>query len=358
MSLASGKMERMEAKIENGQFYTLTNPFEMSRFRQWLQGINGYETLRYLEPFGGANNIVAMMTASYPEVATTSWKSFDIQPESLGENLVPSVLVEKRDTLAQFPTGFDICITNPPYLAKNSATRKGSNVDFEGYQDLFEISLSRMLKNCKWVAAIIPESFLTRRIFTDRLEFVISLNMDMFEDTEFPVCLAVFSESSTLDFEIWAGESFLGTMGALREVEDNTLVLPPRGIFTFNDPHGDLGLTAIDSTTDPSIRFHAGDLIPSKDIKVSSRALTRISSKYLPRPGAGLEELIDLANRQIVSYRQGTKDVFLTSFKGLRKDGKYRRRMDWNTASRILATALVEMDPGLAPLVSSSPRLI
>jgi hypothetical protein len=182
--------------------------------------------------------------------------------------------------------------------------------------------------------------------------------MDMFADTEFPVCLAVFSEWSSLDFEIWAGESFLGTMSGLREIEENSLVIPARGVFSFNDPHGNLGLTAIDDTTGPSIRFHPGEIIPSSDIKVSSRALTRISSKYLPDSDTGRDELIEIANRHIGSYRQGTKDVFLTSFKGLRKDGRYRRRMDWSTASRILCTALIEMNPELAPAVSASPRLI
>lgn len=358
MSLVDEKIYHMETKIERGQFYTLTNPFQLERFRKWLQSIPNYQGLMYLEPFGGANNIIAMISGSYSEISKGAWQSFDIDPESQSKNMVPEVRVQQRDTLRQFPEGFDVCITNPPYLAKNSATRKGSDVDFEGFQDLFEISLSRMLRNCRWVAAIIPESFITRSLFTDRLEFVISLNMDMFEDTEFPVCLAVFSASSSEDFEIWAGESFLGNMGALRDFEERNLVIPRKGIFTFNDPNGALGLTAIDATVEPSIRFHPGSLIPPEDIKVSSRALTRISSKYLPQEADALEELIELANRNIEKYREGTKDVFLTSFKGLRKDGRYRRRMDWNTASKVLATTLIEIHPKLAAELSVSPRLI
>ena len=356
--MAGAKIEGMESKIERGQFYTLTNPFELGRFRTWLEAIPRYESLKYLEPFGGANNIIAMMSATYPEIPLNNWSSFDIQPESLSQNLVPTVTVQKQDTLARFPVGFDVCITNPPYLAKNSATRKGSDINFESYQDLFEISLSRMLADCNWVAAIIPESFLTRSIFTERLEFVISLTMEMFDDTEFPVCLAVFSKTSSLDFEIWAGEQHLGTMAELKEFEESALVVPQRGIFTFNDPQGELGLTAIDATLEPSIRFHSGDLIPSADIKISSRALTRISSKFLPTKNGELDQLIEIANRHIANYREGTKDVFLTSFKGLRQDGKYRRRMDWNTASKILATSLVELKPELTAVVSSSPRLI
>jgi hypothetical protein len=348
----------MQAKIEMGQFYTLTNPFDIPRFREWIQGIPLYETKRYLEPFGGANNIISMISESYPEIPLGSWRSFDLQPESQDENRVPEVELEKRDTIKSFPNGFDICITNPPYLAKNSATRKGSALNFEGYQDLFEMSLGRMLSNCSWIAAIIPESFLTRGLFTDRLEFVISLNMEMFGDTEFPVCLAVFSEQSTSDFEIWAGENFLGKMSQLRTFEESRLLTPPKGAFKFNDPSGTLGLTAIDSTTQPSIRFHHGEVIPSSDIKNSSRAMTRISSRHLPANKEQLSQLIEAANRHIEEYRDGTKDVFLTSFKGLRKDGHYRRRMDWNTASKVLATAMVELAPELASDLSAYPRLI
>ncbi len=352
------KIRDMQTKIERGQFYTLTNPFELQRFNAWLSSIPNYTNLSYLEPFGGANNIIDMVAKSYPEIELSRWRSFDIHPESQRDNMVPLVPVEKRDTLAEFPAGFDICITNPPYLAKNSASRKGSSIDFEGFQDLFEISLSRMLEKCSWIAAIIPESFLTRSIFKDRLEFIISLNMEMFGDTEFPVCLAAFSPKYSADFEIWAGNTLLGNMADLKSFEETNFYSPRKGLFTFNDPKGALGLTAIDSTAEASIGFHAGELIPESDIKVTSRALTRISSRHLPNTESEMKNLIKIANKNVQLYRDGTKDVFLTSFKGLRKDGLYRRRMDWNTASKILATSLAELSPDLAAEIIASPRLI
>ena len=47
----------------------------------------------------------------------------------------------------------------------------------------------------------------------------------------------------------------------------------------------------------------------------------------------------EVANELLATYREKTQDVFMTSFKGLRADGKYRRRLDFKTARAILAKA-------------------
>ena len=46
-------------------------------------------------------------------------------------------------------------------------------------------------------------------------------------------------------------------------------------------------------------------------------------------------------NQYLTWYRENTQDVFMTSFKGLRKDGRYRRRLDFETAKAIMSTVLV-----------------
>jgi hypothetical protein len=38
---------------------------------------------------------------------------------------------------------------------------------------------------------------------------------------------------------------------------------------------------------------------------------------------------IDMLNTRLTTIREKTHDVFLTAFKGLRRDGHYRRRLDW-----------------------------
>ena len=346
----------MNSKIELGQFYTRSSPFQFAKFQQWFRSLPEFPDLKIIEPFAGSNSIVKMILEEFSEISVDNWTSLDIDPEAQELNLVPALTLKKVDTLKNFPDGFDIAITNPPYLAKNSATRKGSSINFGVYQDLFEMSLERMLFKCKYVVAIIPESFITRGLFRERLDFVISLNTEMFDDTEFPVCLAVFSGNNSPNFEIWRGTSLLGTFNDLSNSVENLLLSVAPKTIRFNDPAGILGLTAIDSTLRPTIKFIPGEAIPKANIKVSSRAETRMSSNLFQEV-ASIELVIKHANRILDIYREISHDVFLTSFKGLRADGSYRRRLDWNTASRILGTALVEIDPKLERLVTPGTRL-
>lgn len=328
----------MNEKILLGQFYTRGNPFQYSRTQRWFTEIPNLSNVRIIEPFAGSNSIVALVNSSVSSLGPKNWQSFDIHPEAIEANLVPEITLNKRDTLDDFPTGFDLAITNPPYLAKNSATRKGMLVQFGDYQDMFEVAIHEMLTNCDWVAAIIPESFITRKLFRDRLDAVISLNHEMFDDTEFPVCLALFSPDSSSDFEIWRGEEFLGYRNSLdkgvEKLLDARTVIRPR----FNAPTGEIGLIAIDNTTGATIKFVEGSTIPSEEIKVTSRSLTRISIDAADW-AVDSSKLIEEANKILESYRKLSCDVFLTAFKGLRADKAYRRRIDWTTAGRILNKA-------------------
>jgi hypothetical protein len=348
----------MNSKIELGQFYTRNNPFQFERFSTWLRNIPNLPNAKFIEPFGGSNSIVQMILETFPEIQTSQWSSFDIHPEAQQENLVPEIRLVKRDTIKNFPAGFSVCITNPPYLAKNSATRKGLSTDFGNFQDLFEVSLSKMLENTPYVAAIIPESFITRKIFQDRLEFVISLNFQMFDDTEFPVCLAVFSPQTTPKFEIWRGSTLVAEVPELDSKISNVLMPVVAPVFRFNDPAGPIGLNAIDGTKEASIRFRDGREIASENIKVSSRSLTRISSKFLNENPDALPAVIEEANRLLTLYREITNDVYLTSFKGLRSDGMYRRRLDWRIAGQVLGTAIVNLHPNLANTILETPKLV
>ena len=118
-----------------GQFYTISNPFELNVFVKWLRSIKGIDEEIFLEPFAGANNIVEMIQ----ELGCNKyqkWDCYDICPAE--DNKVPEFVVKNRDTIDNFPTGYRIAITNPPYLAKNSATRRG--LDYAGgeYNDLYK----------------------------------------------------------------------------------------------------------------------------------------------------------------------------------------------------------------------------
>ena len=348
----------MNSKIELGQFYTRNNPFKFERFETWFRSIPALREKKFIEPFGGSNSIVQMVLETFPEVQTSQWSSFDIHPEAQQENLVPQVKLFKRDTIADFPKGYDICITNPPYLAKNSATRKGLSTDFGPFQDLFEVSLEEILKNVGYVAAIIPESFISRGIFQERLEFAISLNFQMFDDTEFPVCLAVFSPHKSSTFEIWRGTQKIAQFPDLDEEIDNLIRPINPGLFSFNSPNGLIGLSAIDGTKAASIKFRPGIDFDPATIKVSSRSLTRIHSDFMAQNPELLETIIHEANLLLADYRTLTNDVYLTSFKGLRADGNYRRRLDWKLASQILGNAVLKVSPEKAATFLATPKLV
>ncbi len=301
------------AKRQNGRYYTRGNPFVVKPFRLWAEQVN-LRNRRVLEPYAGANNIIrALQDVGYAK----SFISFDTHPADAA--------VQEKDTMADFPRGFDACITNPPWLAKNSAHRRGLWYPDTRHDDLYKHALELCLQNCAFVGALIPATFLQSRLFLDRLDSIIFLHdKGMFSDTENPVCLALFSEKSR-EVKIFFDSELIGTFGELSGK------LPPgtgrRKHLVFNDPRGDLGFIAFDGTRKPSIRFCRGEDLSQHAISHSSRMITRISGDF--RYSASL---VGALNNAVEAFREETKDVFLTPFKGLRKDGRYRRRMDYQLA--------------------------
>lgn len=317
-------------KVEHGQFYTTTNPFTHPAFISWLAAIPS--GARFLEPFAGANNIVSMVKEVRPD---STWASFDIEPAA------PEVVMQ--DTLASFPVGYDVVITNPPYLARNSARRRGMDAAvtrMADWDDLYLFCLEQCLAHSAKVAAIIPESFIARGELTERLSFVISLNTKMFDDTEHPVCLAVFDPVASPSFDVYIGERCVGTWD---EVCTRGALADHAYTIRFNDPRGNVGLVAVDGTNGPSIQFCAATQIKASEIKHTSRHRTRIDIPAMRKLSA-LERgiVIGIANEHLSHWRENTGDVLLSPFMGLRKDGVYRRRLDYTTAGKIIAGALDE----------------
>lgn len=55
------------------------------------------------------------------------------------------------------------------------------------------------------------------------------------------------------------------------------------------------------------------------------------------------EYFIKKINENLLEYREKTNDCFLTSFKCLRKDLRYRRRLDYKTARNLLNKTYYEI---------------
>lgn len=338
-----------ENKTRHGQFYTLRSPFTHPLFQEWMAAVEKAGCTSFVEPFAGANNIPRSVMDAFPWITPEMWTSCDVEPEAITVNQVPEITLIENDSLDS-PVSGEVIITNPPYLAKNSARRMGLEVDFGPWGDLWEVSMEMCLSSASYVAAIIPESFLTRGLFRERLMGVVSITENLFDDTEFPVCLAMWMPAPTPEFDLWVGERHLGTMRAIAARTSALGSKLPRGVkVRYNDPNGPLGLKAVDSTTGPSITYCSGETIPSTSIKVSSRAITRLDilngegeSLIQGYSAEELSSVVDSLNELLREYREQSGDVFLTSFKGMRRDGVYRRRMDWATSNSLIAAWLEE----------------
>ena len=303
---------QINSKRTQGQYFTQYNPFDNEGFLEWAKECNLKEQT-ILEPFAGANNLINMLQDMG---LCNDFISFDIEPKSSN--------VKHRNTLTDFPKNYNVCITNPPYLAQNSAKRRGLIYHQTRHDDLYKYALELCLKNCKDVAAIIPASFLNANIFRHRLSHYILLNTKMFDDTDCPVCLALFNESAE-DVKIY-DEHYIGL---LSELEKKI----PQGKdidMKFNSPIGNLGLIAIDNTKEASIKFIKGEDISASKVSNSSRSITRIKLNCS-------SNIIDKLNARLLQFREETNDIFLTPFKGLRKDNKYRRRLDYALARRLIS---------------------
>ena len=232
-------------KRAKGQFFTQKNPFTLKPFQKWADTIN-IKTYEILEPFAGSNNLISMLQK---EDLCSHYKAYDIEPAS------PNVI--EKDTLKNFPAGFEVCITNPPWLARNSAVRRCLPYPKCQYDDLYKHCLKLCLDNCAYVGALIPASFLQSGLFRDRLETYILLQNVMFNDTENPVCLALFGKQTKngepkKDINIYYDDKEIGLLGELETYLPKPLL---KQDLTFNDPKGRLGFISFDNTKEASIRF-------------------------------------------------------------------------------------------------------
>ena len=332
---------RVDEKRASGRYYTRGNPFQLEPFQTWAIASN-LERQSVLEPFAGAKDIPRLIDAAH--LRCRDWAFFDIEPGAKG--------IVQRDTLADFPEGFDVCITNPPWLARNSATRRGLPFpEATRYNDLYKYALEQCLTHCGWVATIIPEAFIRSGLFLERLHDFISLvpqkqdktnyppdkggrrvdetnypsdkggrGVDetnypsdkgdrrvsvMFEDTEHPVGLALFAPDTTSDVRIWRNNQFLGTMRKLRE----HLPQPSSNrSIVFNDPKGNLGLIAIDNTVSASIRFCPPEELKDYPIRVQCRSITKI--------GVPWRVDIDMLNTRLATIREKTPRCFSDGVQG------------------------------------------
>jgi len=312
-------------KREHGRYYTTGDPLRHPAFHRWYAQIP--LGARFVEPCAGAGHLVAHLRS---HGIGNPVDCFDLQPPSENHAGVPVV---RRDTLADFPQGYDVVVTNPPYLSRPSATKLGVAfpTDCGKAGDLYEVALGKALAASPYVAVVIPGSFVRSGLFRDRLEAVIELEPGCFGDTSHPACLALFGSAPSADYEIWQGHRLVGMASAL---VGKVPTASSGAAWSFNNPKGQIALRALDSSAGESIAFAPGSDVPSAVVKKTSKAVTRISG--IPK-WADVAAVIARANALFRAWRQETAGVFICPF-----DGK-RRRLDFTTARRFLDAALADL---------------
>ena len=258
----------MKNKRTLGQYFTKYSPFSLSPFTEWKKDIDIKNQI-ILEPFAGENSLIKFLIN---HKLCNRYTSFDIEPKAID--------VHCRDTLQDFPTGFDICVTNPPWLAKNSATKMQVPFYADNYDDMYKYALDKCLLHCKYVIAIIPESFIRTGLFSKRLNTFISLTSNAFEETTHPVGLALFDCEETQDINIYRDNDFIGQLSEIAKKR------PPHcknSQVVFNEKKGNLGLIALDNCKEASIRFCEPSELKHYEVKKHGRYITILDIPFKPR---------------------------------------------------------------------------
>jgi len=328
-------MNSVIKKRSLGQFFT-KNHFWLKK--HILEFIKSTKRKIAFDPFSGGGDLLE--TAK--DIGFKEIKGFDIDS---------TLNWEINDSLLFIPKiNNSIIITNPPYLTNYSAKRKGIYSHVEkyfnncNYDDIYQLALEKCFENNDFGVAIIPETFINYKFPKNRLVSITVIEDMMFNDTENPICVICFdNKNKTLDkVKLYKNDIYLGT---LQEFE-NMRKIPQKNIpIKFNSLNGQIALRAVDTTKiGKPIQFLKPEDIDYdlSTIKVSSRLITLIEVNISQEK---LNKIIDLSNQILNDFRKNTHDILLSPFKGNKKNGERRRRLDYQTARAILEESYSSITP-------------
>jgi len=338
VSIERGLYKQVDVgKVSAGAHYTERDCWLQQPVQAFVQEQIRSKRLRnVLDPFAGDGHLLRLIRQRFGLAA----HGLDLHAGDWPRN----------DSLERIPAQADTLIcTNPPYLAKYSARRKGvwplvaGYFDGSGYDDLYLLAIDRMLATGMPVVAIVPETFIASGLLRDHLERVVVLEkFNPFAATETPVCVACFDPAAmAAETRCYKDDRFVGLLASLEAGAGLSTGEPAMRRITFNVADGELALKAVDGTrSDDRIRFLKGADFDYDTgmIKVSSRLMTRIRIEGLAPQE--LETLVASANAELQRIRECTQDMVLSPFKGNNKSGTRRRRLDYRLARLIIASVL------------------
>ena len=322
-------MNAILKKKSLGQFFT-KNDFWLKD--HVLDFIKSTRAKIAIDPFAGNGDLLRVAK----EIGFKSTKGYDVDRK---------LNWEYNDSLLSIPKAENsIIITNPPYLTNYSAKRKGvySNVkkyfDICKYDDIYQLAIERCLEN-DYGVMIVPETFVNSKFPKNRLVSITIIEESLFNDTENPVCVICFDkkEKTYGKISIYKNEKLLGNLDFFEKMRK----IPSKNTYIkFNSLNGQIALRAVD-TTNPQkpISFMKPDEMDYDlaTIKESSRLITLIELKTADNEL--VSRIIERGNDLLSEFRKKTNDVLLSPFKGNKKNGERRRRLDYLTARAILEEA-------------------
>ena len=340
ISLERGIYKEVDShKTSKGQFNTTRSSWLLPQVADFITTTAAEHVL---DPFAGKGDLLAAVAEILPNIKQSG---YDIDPDlnkgwtyndSLKEIACPSSA---------------LILTNPPYLAKHSAKRKGvlEQVDHyyqeNGDDDLYQVALRRCMAASRQVVAIVPETLINSGFPLDNFRHISIVLGDIFDDTEQPVVVACIDMDWREGPTIFEDAKELGHLNELRSHR-----LSPSGthLVKFNVVGGQIGFRAVDMPN-PSkqIEFMPAAELGYADsgIKVSSRLVTYVMVDA--QLNGVIPMICEDANSELARIRAKTKDVILSPFKGNAKNGRRRRRLDYDLARAILEKAISRFEKNL-----------
>jgi hypothetical protein len=326
-------------KVIMGQFYTRLDTWLTHPIKEFIQNNIHLCDSGILDPFAGDGHLLDVCK----KVFQCSTHGLDINSQTAWPY---------NDSLLHIPPSYTSLIcTNPPYLARHSASRKGvlehlpiPYFETTHHSDIYQIALEKCLESARFVVAVLPETFILSPFSKRHLVCLSVLEKNPFTDTTVPTCVACFDrnfDEGEKQAKLYIDDIFILTLEELKNLQRKATGALK---IAFNDPEGEIALRAVDGTNpEESARFMAAESMKysRNNIKESSRLMTYLSLKDVN--SNLLPEILANANQILDTARHQSGGLIFSPFKGNNKIGKRRRRIDYATARWALESAYLKI---------------